>query len=104
MCCVQGIFIKKEKEARLIQPWKLNHSIKAETSIAWIVEEQAAFTALTAKLHQSQPRGDGFKLRVALHLCSCTKLGLTECLPGSASCMARAAALKSSGRNHQTVY
>lgn len=50
-----------EKEARLIQPWKLNHSIKAETSTAWIVEVQAASTALTAKLHQSQPRGGGFK-------------------------------------------
>lgn len=50
-----------EKEARLVQPWKLNHSIKAETSIAWTVALQAASTALTAKLHQSQPQGDGFK-------------------------------------------
>lgn len=58
---VQGIFIVLEKEARLIQPWKLNHSIKAETSTAWIAEVQAASTALTAKLHQSWPRGDGFR-------------------------------------------
>lgn len=58
---VQGLFIVLEKEARLIQPWKLNHSIRAGTSTARIVEVQAASTALTAKLHQSQPRGDGFK-------------------------------------------
>lgn len=91
---VQGIFIVLEKEARLIQPWKLNHSIKAQTSVAWIAEVQAASTALTAKLHQSWPRGDGFRIRVALHLSSHTKLGLTECLSGGASCVARAAAHK----------
>lgn len=52
---VQGLFTVLEKEARLMQPWKLNHSIKAETSIAQIVAVQAASTALTAKLHQSRP-------------------------------------------------
>lgn len=77
---VQGIFIVLEKEARLIQPWKLNHSIKAETSTAWIAEVQAASAALTAKLHQSWPRGMDLGIRVALHLSSCTELGLTECL------------------------
>lgn len=28
---IQGIFIVLEKDARLIQPWKWNHSTKAET-------------------------------------------------------------------------
>lgn len=60
---VQGIFVVLEKEARLIQPQKLNHSIKAETSIAWMAGVQAASTALTAKLHQSWLLGDGFRYK-----------------------------------------
>jgi len=40
-----------KKVARLIQPWKLNHSIKAETSTARVAAVQAASAALTAELH-----------------------------------------------------
>lgn len=47
---LQCIFMVLEKDARLIQPQKLNHSIKAETSTARVVAVQAASTALTAKL------------------------------------------------------
>lgn len=48
---LQRIFIVLEKHARLLQPWKLNHSIKAQTNTAWVAAVQAASTVLTAKLH-----------------------------------------------------